>query len=40
MMAETMTQPISEDQTTEVTMPRGTEVAAPLVSSDVCAEAS
>ena len=40
VMAQIMTQPTSEDQTTAETMPCGTEWAAFLVSSEVCAEAS
>ena len=40
VMAQIMTQPISDDQITALMMPLGTEVAAFLVSSEVCAEAS
>ncbi len=40
MMAQIITQPISEDHSTADTMPLGTEMAAFLVSSDVWAEAS
>ena len=40
VIAQIMIQPTSEDQITAETMPRGTEVAAFLVSSDVCADAS
>ena len=40
MIALTMTQPISDDQITELTMPEGTEWAARSVSSEVWAEAS
>ena len=40
MMAQSMTQPISDDHSTDDTMPRGTECAALSVSSEVCAEAS
>ncbi|OIQ73744.1 hypothetical protein GALL_446180 [mine drainage metagenome] len=39
-MAQTMTQPISEDHSTDETMARGTECAAFTVSSEVWAEAS
>jgi len=40
MMAMTITQPASEEMITALTMPLGTDIAAFLVSSEVCAEAS
>ncbi len=40
VMAQIMIQPTSDDQSTAETMPFGTDMAAFLVSSDVCAEAS
>ncbi|MCY1176253.1 hypothetical protein D9M73_165180 [compost metagenome] len=38
--ALSISQPNSNDQTTDMTMPRGTDMAALRVSSEVCAEAS
>ncbi|MNF11372.1 hypothetical protein D3C80_2125820 [compost metagenome] len=35
-----MSQPNSSDQTTDMTIPTGTDLAACRVSSEVCAEAS
>ncbi|MNL19131.1 hypothetical protein D3C87_1403170 [compost metagenome] len=38
--ALSITQPNSNDQITDITIPRGTDIAALRVSSEVCAEAS
>ena len=39
-MAQIMIQPINDDHNTALMMPSGTDCAAFLVSSEVCAEAS